>query len=48
MVGLPDDQLGGVQKIMNGAARLTHGHPKFCHISDTLQALHWLPVKQRI
>ena len=48
LVGLPDYQLARVQRIMNGAARLIFCLPKFCHISDTLRSLHWLPVKERV
>ena len=47
-LGLPDTLLHKLQLLQNAAARLIMRLPKHCHITDTLQELHWLPVAQRI
>ena len=37
-----------LQRVHNATARLVARKGKFEHISDSLQSLHWLPVKSRI
>ena len=39
---------GGLQKVLNVAARVTCLIPKFTHITPVLRELHWLPVKFRV
>ena len=47
--GLSSLNLSKLQSILNAAARLIAGLPKFSHISDFIRdTLHWLPVPQRI
>jgi len=48
LYGLPDTLLLRLQRIQNAAARLVLRLPKHCHITPTLQDLHWLPIKHRI
>ena len=47
-VGLPQQQLGRLQRIQNAAARLITCTPRQEHISPVLMQLHWLKVPQRI
>ena len=47
LVGLPKNSLNKLQRVMNTSARLIVGKRKYDHISDSLQQLHWLPVKER-
>ena len=37
-----------LQKVLNTAAHNLKKIPKFCHITDILQNLYWLPIRQRI
>ena len=46
--GLPQQQLGRLQRIQNAAARLITCTPRQEHISPVLMQLHWLKVPQRI
>jgi hypothetical protein len=46
--GLPDYQIGRVQRVQNTAARILTRTRKFEHISPILRSLHWLPVVRRI
>ena len=46
--GLPECQLKRIQQIQNNAARVVCCVKKYEHITPSLQALHWLPVKERI
>ena len=47
-VGLPLRLLRKLQVVQNAAARLLSGVKKYQHISPTLAALHWLPIRFRI
>ena len=46
--GLPDSQLGKLQRVQNACARLVCNSPRFSHCTPLLSELHWLPIKQRI
>ena len=48
LFGLPKYQLDCLQKVQNGAARVTFQIAKFDHISPALIDLHWLPVMFRV
>ena len=48
LYGLPDSELGKLQRIQNTSARLVARVKKSDHITHVLQKLHWLPVKSRI
>ena len=57
LYGAHDYQLERLQKVQNYAARviarvpryvLVDGVRKYQHITPTLAALHWLPIKQRV
>ena len=48
LYGLPNDQIGKLQRVLNSAARLLTGSHKYNHITPILIQLHWLPVEQRI
>ena len=47
-VNLPNKLLCRLQYILHCAARLITGTPKHEHITPSLVALHWLPVRKRI
>ena len=46
--GLPDSQLGKLQRVQSACARLVCKSPRFSHCTPLLSELHWLPIKQRI
>ena len=48
LYGLPDSQIGRLQRVQNTCARLIMSCPKFSRITPLLRDLHWLPVRQRI
>ena len=48
LYGLPDSQIGRLQRVQNTCARLICGCSKFSRIIPLLRDLHWLPVRQRI
>ena len=48
LYGLPDSQIGRLQRVQNTCARLICGCSKFSRITPFLRDLHWLPVRQRI
>ena len=48
LYNIPNAEISKLQKLQNAAARIVTLTPKHCHITQTLQNLHWLPVKQRI
>ena len=48
LAGVTDTQLQRLQLVQNAAARLVSGIHRYDHISPVLEALHWLPVRQRI
>ena len=48
LIHLPDYQLQRLQQLQNSAARLVTLTKGTTHISPIIQALHWLPVRQRI
>ena len=47
-MGLPLRLLRKLQVVQNAAARFLSGVKKYHHISPTLTALHWLPIRFRI
>ena len=46
--GLPDNQLGKLQRVQNACARLICNSPRFSPCTPLLGELHWLPIKQRM
>lgn len=48
LFGLPDYQIGRLQRVHNTAARILTRSGKYDHITPVLYKLHWLPVKHRI
>ena len=48
LYGIPDSQIGRLQRVQNTCARLICGCSKFSRITPLLRDLHWLPVRQRI
>ena len=48
LVNLPASAIRSLQGLMNAAARVVTMSPRQNHITPVLQALHWLPVRQRI
>ena len=46
--GIPDIQIGRLQRLQNSAARLICGTPRYSHITPVLRALQWLPVPFRV
>ena len=48
LFGLPESQIGRLQRVQNTCARLICNTSKFSRITPVLRDLHWLPVRQRI
>ena len=48
LAGATKSQISRLQRVQNTAARIVTLSPKSAHITPTLQALHWLPIKHRI
>ena len=48
MYGVSDARINQLQRCQNNAARIITLRQKYDHISTIFQALHWLPVRQRI
>ena len=48
LYGLPDREIGKLQRVQNATARLLTSCKKYDHITPVLRKLHWLPVKYRI
>ena len=48
LYGIPEGHLNKLQKLQNSSACLITGQNSRDHITDTLKALHWLPVCSRI
>jgi len=48
LAGLPASTLAPLQRVMHAAARIVYDLKPYDHVTPTLKALHWLPVKQRI
>ena len=48
LYGLPESQIGRLQRVQNTCVRLICGGSKFSRITPLLRDLHWLPVRQRI
>ena len=48
LIGLPASTLAPLQRVMHAAARLVCDLKPRDHVTSSLRALHWLPVKQRI
>ena len=46
--GIPACHLNKVQCVLNAAVRLIDQAPRFCYITQLMQELHWLPVKEHI
>ena len=47
-MGLPNSYIMKLQRIQNAAARLVSGTPRFCHVTQLLFHLHWLPISYYI
>ena len=45
---LPKSQIARLQQIQNSLARAVVKAPKTCHITSTLESLHWLKITERI
>ena len=48
LYGISQYDLGRLQKFQNSCARLIYGKPKYEHVTDLFNELHWLPVRSRI
>ena len=48
LYGLPESQIGRLQRVQNICARLICGTSKCSRITPVQRDLHWLPVRQRI
>ena len=48
LFGISEELLDMLQRIQNSAARLITGQRRSEHITPTLKALHWLPIRSRI
>ena len=48
LYGLPNSQLGKIQRVLNASARLVCNAPRFCHITPIMHDLHWLRISARI
>ncbi|XP_073438176.1 uncharacterized protein [Dendrobates tinctorius] len=46
--GLPSSTLAPLQSILHSAAQLIHLSPRYSPASPLCQALHWLPIAQRL
>ena len=48
MAGIPHTTLAPLQRVLHAAVRLVAGLGPRDHVSDSMKALHWLPVPYRI
>jgi len=48
LYGLPENAIAPLQRVQNTAARVICRKRRYEHITPTLKALHWLPVRSRI
>ena len=48
LVDIPKVQTDRLQSIQHHAARIIKQENKYCHITDHLKDLHWLPIQYRI
>ena len=48
LAGLPASTLAPLQRVMHAAARVIYDLKPYDHVTLTLKAMHWLPIKQRI
>ena len=48
LYGIPSYETNKLQKVQNSCARLIFGKKKNDHVTELLQTLHWLPIRQRI
>jgi hypothetical protein len=48
LTGLPASTLAPLQRVLHAAARVVCDLKPRDHISESIRALHWLPIKQRI
>ena len=48
MVGLPEKNIAKLQRVQNMAAKAVLKRGKYTSLKDSLQTLHWLPIRSRI
>ena len=48
LYGIPMYEINKLQRLQNSCARLIYGKKKNDHVTELLQMLHWLPIRQRI
>ena len=48
LAGTSISNLTRLQRVQNTLARIVAQKPRFCHITQVLSDLHWLPVRHRI
>lgn len=48
LAGIPEEQISRLQRVINAAARLVYGLPKFSHVTPVLNELKWLSMRSRI
>jgi len=48
LVGLPAYQQRHLESVLNAAAHLVYRLRRYDHITDTLAALHWLRLPERV
>ena len=48
LAGLPHTTLASLQRVLHAAVRLVAGLGPSDHVTDSMKALHWLPVPYRI
>ena len=48
MVGLPEKHIAKLQRVQNMAAKVVLKRGKYTCSKDSLQSLHWLPIRSRI
>ena len=44
----PQSTIASLQQVMNAAVRFVAGHGQRDHVTESIKALHWLPVQYRI
>ena len=48
MVGLPEKHIAKLQRVQNMAPKVVLKRGKYTSLKDSLQSLHWLPIRSRI